>query len=223
MARRPALWLLAGATAAAGRVLDLALPFGLTTQRSHQLAYAYELAFMAGCLSAAMAVGHAIRFAPALRSAGGPARVFATVAVAVLASALVGAAAVLPAHATREWQAVAFESRSSLLALALGWTAFASLAACSAEWLGGTPRPSLTAPAAALVGLLLLPAALPAPLASPFDAGALLHATFDLSAEPAHWRAPVWSTLLWGSLAVARAAPPLAPSERSTHALRDPR
>ncbi|MEL6714943.1 MAG: hypothetical protein AAFP86_14270, partial [Planctomycetota bacterium] len=77
-----------GGTAVAGRLLDLALPFGLTTQRSHQLAYAYELAFLAGCFSAALAVAHGVRFTPTLRPAGGPARVAATVAVALLAAAL---------------------------------------------------------------------------------------------------------------------------------------
>ena len=222
--RSPAFLLVALVTLTARWVIDLALPLGLSTQRTHELAAAYEVAYLGGLTGAALTAREATRLRPTFRALDGPTRVLAGAASGFGAALAIGACAVVPAHLTRTWQGLPFHANQSLIALALAWLGFVAFAAFACEWFKGARAAAVLAPGAAFLATLLLPVALPSPLNALFEFSAPLRATFDLSALPAHWRAPIWSTLLWGSLAVALAAPPRTPGiERASHALRNPR
>lgn len=224
LAVRPSFALLAMGTLVGGWLLHRALPFGLTTGRWHHLATSYELAFAVGAVAATWALIDAQRWEPALRAIGGPARLASSALAALVCATGIASCAIVPAHAMRTWQPIAFDMEASLLALLLGWSPLIALALALTEGLRGLPGPRRAAPLVALAASLTLPVVLPGPIAGLFDSGALLRATFDLSAEAALWRGPLWSTLLWGSLAVALASPARPGGASSlSHAVRNPR
>jgi len=212
--RNPLLWGVALATFALRWVLDLTFDLGLTVEGIHELAASYELAFVSGSVGVAIALSAAVRHAAVLEPAGAPARIAAPLVACLVAAAVPAAASIVPAHWTREWQPLPFDSDASRAALLLGWLHLSAIGLAIQPRLDPTRPPNGRAEVAAALGPLALGLVAPAALAGAppllgrlVDVSAPLRASFDLSAPGAHPPAALLSILFWTALAALRALP----------------
>ncbi len=236
--RLPLAWLCAFAFTATWWGLEVFMPLGLATQSIHRSTAHYELAFLAGALAQAMALGPCLKLRWIIHQQSPHQGLGTDVLVLAVVAMLMGSTVVLPAEVFQRWQFPDFRTGTAFAALCLGWLQLAAMASVlplrsSMRDPSGAFRDKLIGVVWIAFAVIVIPASVTglsphgSALLHLLDPGRLLRASFtDANLGWGAWIAgslPIlgWCFLGLGLAQRAHHAPP--PPSTAHHALRHPR